>query len=840
MSALSRPDLEFCTPSRVAAVLRRLGAEWAAEVGILDPIPPVVPLSPRDPTEWWVGQTVVSCEDQGPGFPVEGRWACDCTPMVPARCVHVATALVVHAWNIPRTRPLFEQPAWSLALEPLLFHEPEEEPPAPGYLRYRLKPAGPGLLPVERERVRLSRKDGRTLRPGAVPDSLAELEATVATLTEADRAFHLAVETLQVLTRLLPRGPDGQLVRLQDELRNEAMSALLAQPEIFFGETRLRVSPKPLLPTLQVSDDDDGLLLAWAEPVAEVYAIGPGYVITADDVFQPLAAGIAPEVLLAPLPRVPAADAGKFLDQFVRRCGVRLELLSARLPPALVADGVEARVMLAEGDEALQVSLAFGYRRGADTAVVEAGDPRPYLDLSGALLAREPSREAALAARLTQVMGRPAPTLLRDDAALDFLLDGPDALGPDFRLFGDVDLTRHRVAGRLQASVRLPSGQDWFDARVAFEVDGQEVLATQVLASWLAGRRYLRLDDGTLARLPEQWLERHGRATRQIEALRAAHGGRLPGYAVPLLAELPVEDAGPAPWRDLLEKLHDFEGIPEADPPAGFGADLRSYQLAGYRWLRFLRDQGLAGCLADDMGLGKTVQALAVLADTHGAAEGPPSLVVAPTSVVPNWATEAQRFAPGLNVVVHHGPDRGDDLDGADLVITSYALLRLDAARLLGRPWRYAVLDEAQQIKNPHSQVARAARALDARHRLALTGTPLENHLLELWSIFEFLMPGYFGSSGAFQRDFALPIQRDRDLEAARTLRRRLRPFVLRRLKSEVATELPPAGTDAVLRTRPRAAPSTRRVKATCRATVMAKVAEVGLKQGPASRCWRP
>ncbi|MCA9525841.1 MAG: hypothetical protein KC549_06040, partial [Myxococcales bacterium] len=795
MSALSRPDPEFMTPPRVAAVLRRLGAEWAAEVGILRPIPPVVPLTPRDATEWWVGQAaVVNCEDQGPDFPVEATWGCDCTPMVPARCVHVATALLVHAWNIPRMRPLFDQPAWSLALEPLLFQEPEGEPPAPGYLRYRLKPAGagPALVPVERERVRLSRKDGRTLRPGAVPDTLAELEATVATLTEADRTFHRAVETLQVLSRLLPRGPDGQLVRLQAELRNEAMAALLAQPELFYGETRLHVDARPLLPTLQVTDDDDGLLLAWAEPVAEVYPIGPGYVVTAEDVFQPLAAGIAPEVLLAPLPRVPAADAGRFLDQFVRRCGVRLELLSARLPPALVADGVEARVMLAEGDDALQVSLSFGYRRGADTAVVEAGDPRPYLDLSGALLAREPSREAALSGRLHEVLGRSAPTLLRDDAALDFLLDGPNALGPDFRLFGDVDLTRHRVAGRLQANVRLPSGQDWFDARVAFEVDGREVQAAAVLASWLAGRRYLRLDDGTLARLPEEWLERHGRATRQLEALRASHGGRLPGYAVPLLAELPVEEAGPAPWRDLLEKLHDFEGIPDAPPPDAFEADLRSYQLAGYRWLRFLRAQGLAGCLADDMGLGKTVQALAVLADTHGTPQPHPSLVVAPTSVVPNWATEARRFAPNLKVVVHHGPDRGDDLEGADLVITSYALLRLDAARLLGRSWCYAVLDEAQQIKNPHSQVARAARSLDARYRLALTGTPLENHLLELWSIFEFLMPGYFGSSGAFQRDFALPIQRDRDLEAARTLRRRLRPFVLRRLKSEVATELPP------------------------------------------------
>jgi superfamily II DNA or RNA helicase len=836
VSFLQRPDPELVTSGRAAAVLRRMGLDWAAEVGVLEPIPPVVPLSPRDPTEWWVGQAaVVSCQ-QANNFPGGSQWACDCTPMVPARCVHVATAVLVHAWNRADMRGLFDQPTWSLALEPLMAPEAPEEGPPPGYLTYRLVPGGVRSgIPVERERVRLSRKDGRVLRPGPVPDTLGELETSVAHLTPADRTFHRAVELSTFLLKGAHRNPlEPAVARLVAELQAEAMACLLTQSELDYGDGRVRVDPTPLQPVLRVVDEGDHLVLTWATPVLETFDFGPGYVVTTDETFRPLVGGIDPSVLSQELPKVPVAEATRFIDHFIRKAGVGLALESAHLPPTFLADGVEGRIELAEGDDALEVRLTFGYLRGGDAAVVEGDDPRPYLDLAGGLAAREPRREAALAERVRAALGRPAPTLLHGDQALDFLLDGGAALGPGFRFFGDVDLARHRVVGRLQASVHVPSGQDWFDLRVTFTTDAGEVSADQVLASWVAGRRYVELPDGALARLPDAWLERFGQTARQIEALRKASGGTLPAYAAPLLAELGSEVVD-APWQDLLEKLIHFRGIPDAALPTNLTVDLRSYQVAGFRWLRFLRQQGLGGCLADDMGLGKTVQTLAVLLDAHNEGPGHPTLVVAPTSVVPNWATEAGRFAPDLRVVVHHGPERGSFAE-ADLVITSYALLRLDADRLLAQEWRYVVLDEAQQIKNPHSQVARVARGLKAQHRLALTGTPLENHLLELWSIFEFLMPGYFGTTGAFQRDFAVPVQRDRDPVAAAALRRRIRPFLLRRLKSEVATELPPR-TEQTLYCElgPEQRALYDRVKATCRATVMAKVAEVGVKRATLS-----
>jgi hypothetical protein len=215
---------------------------------------------------------------------------------------------------------------------------------------------------------------------------------------------------------------------------------------------------------------------------------------------------------------------------------------------------------------------------------------------------------------------------------------------------------------------------------------------------------------------------------------------------------------------------------------------LRSYQGEGVRWLTGLRDLSLPALLADDMGLGKTLQALCALRGR--------TLVVAPTSVVPNWAAEAARFRPALRVCVYHGPARALD-PAADLTLTSYALLRLDADELCAVDWETVVLDESQAIKNADSQVARAAHRLPGRFRLALTGTPVENRLAELWSQFHYLSRGWLGSQSDFDERYARPIAAG-DPEAAERLRARVRPFVLRRHKRDVAPELPPR-TEVVL-----------------------------------------
>jgi superfamily II DNA or RNA helicase len=236
-------------------------------------------------------------------------------------------------------------------------------------------------------------------------------------------------------------------------------------------------------------------------------------------------------------------------------------------------------------------------------------------------------------------------------------------------------------------------------------------------------------------------------------------------------------------------------GAPSATPqPPGLGLALRPYQLHGLAWLQYLREQGLAGILADDMGLGKTAQALAhVWAEKQAGRLDRPALVIVPTSLLFNWQQEAARIAPGLRLVTWHGADRaGVDLANADVVLTTYPLVWRDLRALSAQPWHLLILDEAQAVKNAHARAGRALRRLDARHRLALTGTPLENHLGELWSLFDLLMPGFLGDSRTFARHWRKPIEVNRDGPRARLLAARVRPFILRRMKTEVAAELPP------------------------------------------------
>jgi hypothetical protein len=244
----------------------------------------------------------------------------------------------------------------------------------------------------------------------------------------------------------------------------------------------------------------------------------------------------------------------------------------------------------------------------------------------------------------------------------------------------------------------------------------------------------------------------------------------------------------------LGRNLRNIRGLPANAPPSSIRAELRHYQLEGFRWLQFLADHGLHGILADDMGLGKTVQTLAHLAAQSAKSGGLPSLVVAPTSVVPNWAAEAEKFAPGLQVLVLHGGDRADHFEripAADVVLTSYPLLVRDFGQLSRQHWHTLVLDEAQYIKNPRARAAISACGLKASHRVCLSGTPMENHLGELWSLMRFLMPGFLSDEKTFNTKIRKPIERERSESAQLALNRRVSPLILRRTKDQVATELP-------------------------------------------------
>jgi superfamily II DNA or RNA helicase len=307
--------------------------------------------------------------------------------------------------------------------------------------------------------------------------------------------------------------------------------------------------------------------------------------------------------------------------------------------------------------------------------------------------------------------------------------------------------------------------------------------------------RWIAVDRDRLRETLAEWRQRRDRPLTVRELVRAALGAEAPG-GVPLDVDEVVARGAAGGFPARLCGVAGVEAVP---PPAGFRGELRPYQLRGLAWLAFLQRWGLGACLADDMGLGKTVQSLALFARLREAGESRPVLLVCPMSIIGNWLREAARFTPALKVLAHHGPCRapGRMLAAAaarhDLVVTSYTLLQRDFAALRRVRWAAVVLDEAQNIKNPATRQSRAARALPADFRLALTGTPVENQAGDLWALMDFLNPGLLGTSAAFRRRFQQPIRTGVDSGARAALRRLAAPFILRRLKSdpEVIADLP-------------------------------------------------
>jgi len=356
-----------------------------------------------------------------------------------------------------------------------------------------------------------------------------------------------------------------------------------------------------------------------------------------------------------------------------------------------------------------------------------------------------------------------------------------------------------RKSNRLSLNVR--SGVDWFDLDGEATFNGEAMPLPKLLAALLKGDRYIRLGDGTQGMLPAKWLEKLEPLTglaQQVDGNTIRFQTSQALLLDALLASTQQDGCLTVDrkFTALRKQLQSFQGVKPAKPTQAFRGELREYQQAGLGWLRFLEKFGFGGCLADDMGLGKTVQVLALLAGRNRrlkkGAEKRASLVVAPNSLVHNWQLETERFAPSLRTAMFTGTDRKKrlpDLEAFDMVLTTYGTLRKDIERLSRIPWDYAILDEAQAIKNSSSQTAKASRLLNARHRLALSGTPVENHLGELWSLLEFLNPGLLGTSSAFRNLTGKGTQIDeRQIE---TLRKGLAPFLLRRTKSQVLPQLP-------------------------------------------------
>ncbi len=433
----------------------------------------------------------------------------------------------------------------------------------------------------------------------------------------------------------------------------------------------------------------------------------------------------------------------------------------------------------------------------------------------------------------------------------NFVFDVPPQLAHDFAIIGDAD--RHtallefstqalpqlrqkgwriemdadypfrmvEAAQEWYADIEEEAGHDWFGLELGVLVNGQRVSLLPILLSLMRqfpqqmdlvrlknappGEVVLaRLEDGSLLPLPVARLIPIFDTLTELYDAEVEPDGRLrmPAVQAAQLSALEsslgphLEWAGGERLRELGRKLRDFQGVRDVAPPSGLQATLRAYQQQGLNWLQFLREYQLGGLLADDMGLGKTVQALAhLLLEKESGRMDRPSLVIAPTSLMVNWRMEAARFAPALRVLVLQGAERKryfEDVAGHDVVLTTYPLLPRDQEILLAQDYHLLILDEAQVIKNPKAKASQIVRQLRARHRLCLTGTPMENHLGELWSLFHFLMPGLLGDELGFRRMFRTPIEKHGDADRRASLTRRIAPFLLRRTKQEVVKELPP------------------------------------------------
>ena len=381
----------------------------------------------------------------------------------------------------------------------------------------------------------------------------------------------------------------------------------------------------------------------------------------------------------------------------------------------------------------------------------------------------------------------------------------------------DEEFRHHALQVDAWEADLVPSENGWFDLDMGVVVDGERLPLAPLLASlfkrdarWLETVELLKIADDELIELrtPDNLRLRvlaarlKPLAATLIDLFESFDGRRLKISRFDAQRLKALSDTSRWQFRGqeeimaLADRLMEAQGVRRIDPPAGLGLELREYQKEGVSWLQFLREQGLSGILADDMGLGKTAQALAhLLLEKESGRLDRPALVVLPTSLVFNWMNEAARFAPSLSLLSLQGVDRKsrfDEIPHHDVVLTTYPLLWRDAAELTRFAYHMLILDEAQTVKNSRSQGAEVVRRIETRHRLCLTGTPLENHLGELWSQFDFLLPGFLGDSNTFTKYWRTPIEKQGDSQRRDLLARRIRPFILRRRKEEVAPELPP------------------------------------------------
>jgi superfamily II DNA or RNA helicase len=669
------------------------------------------------------------------------------------------------------------------------------------------------------------------VRPGALTVTVLDAEARVPVLPSAALAWQALYPTpdrdaLRVLARFESGNPRHPAVDVRGEDVSELLPLLegqrvLLEPALMqlrFGEDSLR----PRF-DLELVGGDTIIVKASFERVADKrrysllaggwYEGWPGWHIdTQEGLARRVDKRVSPaamrRLLRSPTIGEPMRELPRIIMQGLPK--IALEV-GAELPElSQVADVVDLipTIRMRAGGSLIEAHISLFAAYGDEEIAVRAdGISLPVLiqppeeGMKRARCIRVDIAAQQEAATKLEALGlRPDETgqafMATGDAAIRFWSEGLAELPDTWDLFVPEDLVdtqvRHKPIGVF---AKVTSGMDWLNVKLSYESEGIAVDRDELRRCLAEGKKYVRLEDGSFAAFDPDAVR--AMLDREIELMTsAAKNGRLSLSQAGRVHELLQHAVGSnvsASARELFQRLGDISEIENTKKPRTLKATLRPYQEAGLSWLKFIHDIGSGGVLADDMGLGKTVQTIAVLLAVKQEEKALRALIVAPTSVVTNWERELSRFSPTLAVALWHGSDRKEQIEAvkeAEVVITSYALLRRDEEFLAKLDLSYAILDEAQHIKNPMSATAAAAKRLRAKRRLALTGTPIENRLSEIWSIFDFVSPGLLGPLDRFEARFSRPIEAG-DYKTAQRLRATIHPFILRRTKQEVAKDLP-------------------------------------------------
>ncbi|MEM7604887.1 MAG: DEAD/DEAH box helicase [Myxococcota bacterium] len=586
--------------------------------------------------------------------------------------------------------------------------------------------------------------------------------------------------------------------RERDVLVAEAVASLAGHPRVFLEESGERVTIERSAPTVGLMPSEGGYRVHVRVGDFEVPTYkGEARLIAYEEPARVFVAAVT-DVLKAALltfeahpKEVPAAAVDRLLSLLPRlQPDAALVIPTDLRGEEVAADGTLV-VRLRPEEDGMAFELFAQPLTGGPAWPPGEGPALAFSNRDGARVhaRRDLSRERTHMRSMLDVLGL-APISSQRIAGLDAALDVLTALQQrdDVRIEWPEDRGAWTVGQASDLRVRVRRAGEWFGVDGGAEVDGQQVPLAALLQAVRRDEKYVRVSKTRFARIEDSLRNRLEDASDALVIDgQEVQAGLASLRAVDELGVVEADDA----WREILGRVEAAESLDPAVPD-GLQADLRDYQQEGFSWLCRLASWGAGACLADEMGLGKTVQALAVLLARKN--EGP-SLVVAPTSVCPGWQREASVFAPELDVRMYRGARRERllaNLGPGTLLITSYDVLARDGDGLAAIPMGTVVFDEAQAIKNARTRRAKAARNLDASWRLALTGTPLENHLGEVWSLFRTVSPGLLGPWEHFRRHYALPIERDGDAAAQRKLVQRLQPFLLRRTKAQVASELPP------------------------------------------------